>query len=98
MVCFAGICIKYLRKGRKLQLISSRITFRNWKDKNGTKFTTTIIIANKIRLSGNKKNNRCKSEKGKDQLVLWHFTLNPELKQYKNANLLSDSRLQPELF
>ena len=50
----ATICEKYLKKGKEIAL-DGRITYRNWEDKNGTKHTTTEIIANEILMIGDKK-------------------------------------------
>jgi len=49
----AGICEKYLKKGKEIA-IDGRLTYRNWEDKNGTKHTTTEIIASEILMVGDK--------------------------------------------
>jgi single-strand DNA-binding protein len=49
----ATICEKYLKKGKEIA-IDGRITYRNWEDKNGTKHTTTEIVANEILMVGDK--------------------------------------------
>jgi len=49
----ATICEKYLKKGKEVA-IDGRITYRNWEDKNGTKHTTTEIVANELLLIGSK--------------------------------------------
>ena len=49
----AVICEKYLKKGKEIA-IDGRITYRNWEDKNGTKHTTTEIVANEILMVGDK--------------------------------------------
>ncbi|MDO9253935.1 MAG: single-stranded DNA-binding protein [Bacteroidales bacterium] len=41
----AGICEKYLKKGREIA-IDGRLTYRSWEDKNGTKHISSEIIAN----------------------------------------------------
>ena len=47
----ATICEKYLKKGKEIAL-DGRITYRNWEDKNGTKHTTTEIVASEILMIG----------------------------------------------
>ena len=49
----AVVCEKYLKKGREIA-VDGRITYRNWEDKNGTKHTTTEIVANEILMVGDK--------------------------------------------
>jgi single-strand DNA-binding protein len=49
----ATVCEKYLKKGKEVA-VDGRITYRNWEDKNGTKHTTTEIVANEILMIGAK--------------------------------------------
>ena len=49
----AGVCEKYLKKGKEIA-IDGRLTYRTWEDKNGTKHTTTEIVANEILMVGDK--------------------------------------------
>jgi single-strand DNA-binding protein len=41
----AVICEKYLKKGKEIAL-DGRLTYRTWEDKNGTKHTSSEIVAN----------------------------------------------------
>ncbi len=47
----AGICEKYLKKGKEIA-IDGRLTYRTWEDKNGTKHTSSEIIANEMLFVG----------------------------------------------
>jgi single-strand DNA-binding protein len=47
----AGICEKYLKKGKEIA-IDGRLTYRTWEDKNGTKHTSSEIVANEMLFVG----------------------------------------------
>ncbi len=47
----AGICEKYLKKGKEIA-IDGRLTYRTWEDKNGTKHTSSEIVANELLFVG----------------------------------------------
>lgn len=47
----ATVCEKYLKKGKEIA-IDGRLTYRNWEDKNGTKRTSTEIVANELLFVG----------------------------------------------
>ena len=48
----AGICEKYLKKGKEIA-IDGRLTYRSWEDKNGTKHTSSEIVASELLFVGN---------------------------------------------
>jgi len=52
----ATICEKYLKKGKEIA-IDGRITYRQWEDKNGTKHTSTEIVASELLMVGSKEVN-----------------------------------------
>jgi single-strand DNA-binding protein len=47
----AGICEKYLKKGKEIA-IDGRLTYRTWEDKNGTKHTSSEIVASEMLFVG----------------------------------------------
>ncbi len=47
----AGFCEKYLKKGKEIA-IDGRLTYHNWEDKNGTKHTSSEIVANEMLFVG----------------------------------------------
>ena len=47
----AGICEKYLKKGREIA-IDGRLAYRTWEDKNGTKHYKSEIIASDLLFVG----------------------------------------------
>jgi single-strand DNA-binding protein len=47
----AGFCEKYLKKGKEIA-IDGRITYRTWEDKNGTKHTSSEIVASEMLFVG----------------------------------------------
>jgi len=47
----AGICEKYLKKGKE-SAIDGRLTYRTWEDKNGTKHTSSEIVASEMLFVG----------------------------------------------
>lgn len=53
----AGICEKYLKKGKEIA-VDGRLTYRTWEDKNGTKHTSSEIVANDFLFVGS--NNEAK--------------------------------------
>ncbi len=53
----AGICEKYLKKGKEIA-IDGRLTYRTWEDKNGTKHTSSEIVASEMLFVGS--NNEAK--------------------------------------
>ncbi|HNX44413.1 MAG TPA: single-stranded DNA-binding protein [Bacteroidales bacterium] len=46
-------CEKYLKKGKEV-VISGRLTYRNWEDKNNSKHTTAEIVVNEMLFVGSK--------------------------------------------
>lgn len=51
----ASVAEKYLSKGKEVA-IDGRLTYKNWEDKNGTKHTSTEIVAAELLLVGSNKN------------------------------------------
>ncbi len=47
----ATICEKYLKKGKEVA-IDGRIAYKQWEDKNGTKHTSTEIVASELLMIG----------------------------------------------
>ena len=47
----ASICEKYLKKGKEIA-IDGRLTYRTWEDKNGTKHTSSEIVASEMLFVG----------------------------------------------
>lgn len=47
----AGICEKYLKKGKEIA-IDGHLTYRTWEDKNGTKHTSSEIVASEMLFVG----------------------------------------------
>ena len=47
----AGICEKYLKKGKEIA-IDGRLTYHTWEDKNGTKHTSSEIVASEMLFVG----------------------------------------------
>ncbi len=47
----ATICEKYLKKGKEIA-IDGRLTYRTWEDKNGSKHTSTEIVASEMLFVG----------------------------------------------
>lgn len=50
----AGLCEKYLSKGKEIA-VEGKLVYRNWQDDKGTKHYNTEIVVNELMFLGNKK-------------------------------------------
>lgn len=50
----AGVCEKYLKKGREIA-VAGKLTYSKWEDSQGLKHTNTEILVDELLLVGNSK-------------------------------------------